>query len=109
MYCSFCFLSLILLFFLKGLEQKLAEALHSILSDDKQGERVALYRTTVTYFSLRWVAKLVRYRHGNSSFAHFQHLSYPSDSNSRTPFFNFQLYLKGISHTVLPEVEANFF
>ena len=59
-----------LLFLLKGLEQKLAEALHSILNDDKQGERVALYRTAVTHSSLHRVAKLVKYRHGISSFAH---------------------------------------
>ena len=32
--------SAILLFLLKGLEQKLAEAMHSILNDDKQGEWV---------------------------------------------------------------------
>ena len=59
-----------LLFFLKGLEQKLTEALHSILNDDKQGERVVLYGTTVTYSSLRWVAKLVKYHHDNPSSAH---------------------------------------
>ena len=35
------------LLLLKGLEQKVAEVMHSILNDDKQGEWVALYRTTL--------------------------------------------------------------
>ena len=36
----------VLLLLLKGLEKKVAEAMHSILSDDKQGEWVALYNNT---------------------------------------------------------------
>ena len=63
-YCSFS-----LLFFLKGLEQKLTEALHSILNDDKQGERVAC-GTAFTHISQRWAAKLVKYCHDDPSSAH---------------------------------------
>ena len=52
-HCSFTLFSFPSL--LKGLEQKLTEALHSILNDDKQGEQVALYSTTAILSSLKGV------------------------------------------------------